>query len=511
LYGRTFGSVIDAFADTYPQSQALVEGDSTYSFIEVITKIREVGKALHAVGVRPGDRVAVAMHDSTELAIAMHAVLWSGSTLVPLNIKLKAADHAYMLEDAAAKVLLCHDKTTELAGAIAEHFKPPVIYTFGSPRFELPTLPIQAVAAATRTPDIDPSSVAWIQYTGGTTGRPKGVVHTHATALTTMMGCAYEYEFERGERHAHIAPLTHSGFATFLPVWMRGGCNIITDGFDPDGFLELVEKERVTSTIMVPTMLNKLLDSPALPEADVSSIRTIVYGAAPITPGTLRRAVEAFGPVLLQSYGQTECFAQISVLSKQDHLDAVEHGELLTSAGRPVLIADVRIGDEDCNEVPTGELGEVLVRGPHVFKEYLNKPEETAAAKAGGWLHTGDIGRRDEHGYLHLVDRKKDVIISGGFNVYPKEVEDILDAHPAVREVCVVGIRDEYWGEKVTAVVVLAEGIDGGQAPAELIDLVKERKGPIYAPKEVVIVDEIPLTTVGKHDKKALVERLASR
>jgi len=278
-------------------------------------------------------------------------------------------------------------------------------------------------------------------------------------------------------------------------------------GFTPAGFLQAVERDRITSTIVVPTMLVVLLESPLLGTSDLSSLRTIVYGAAPITSSTLRRALSAFGPILIQSYGQTEVFAQISVLGKADHVAAAANPALLTSAGRAVAIADVRIGDDDCHEVPDGELGEILVRGPHSFLGYLNKPAETEAVMTGGWLHTGDIGRRDHDGFLHITDRKKDLIISGGFNVYPREVEDVLDTHPLVRECCVVGLPDEKWGERVTAVLVVDAGTDRPALAQELIALVRERKASVYAPKSVHFVDAMPLTSVGKYDKNALVHR----
>jgi fatty-acyl-CoA synthase len=256
-------------------------------------------------------------------------------------------------------------------------------------------------------------------------------------------------------------------------------------------------------------MLVMLLDSPLLAATDISSLRTIVYGAAPITSSTLRRALSAFGPILIQSYGQTEVFAQISVLSKADHSAAAGNPTLLSSAGRAVAIADVRIGDDDCHEVPADELGEILIRGPHSFLGYLNRPAETEAAMTGGWLHTGDIGRRDHHGFLYITDRKKDMIISGGFNVYPREVEDVLDTHPLVKECCVVGLPDEKWGEQVTAVLVVSADTDRNALAQELIALVKQKKASVYAPKSVFFVDAIPLTSVGKYDKKALVHQFS--
>jgi len=503
--------VIDRLAERFPHDPALVDGDLRMDFTQVVGEIRAVGQALRALGLGPGDRVGIAMNDTVELALAINGGMWAGITTVPLNIKLSVENHAYMLGDAGVKALLYHAPTAEHVQQVAEKVAIDHVLTLGPRVGDAPALELDGHSRqATAPDDVDPEGPAWIQYTGGTTGMPKGVVHSHRTALTTLLACALEFDIERDERHGHVAPLTHAGFATFLPVWMRGGCNVLLRGFNADGFLEAVERERITSTMMVPTMISVLLDNPSLATTDLSSLRTLMYGAAPITPRTLERAIAAFGPVLLQAYGQTECWSQISVLTKADHVRALENKELLSSAGRPVIIADVRIGDDDCNPVPDGELGEILVRGPHVFLEYLNKADQTAEAKRGGWLHSGDIGRRDADGYLHLVDRKKDMIISGGFNVYPKEVEDVLDRHPLIREVCVIGLPDDKWGERVAAVIVAKPDADREALAGEAVSLVREKKGPVYAPKTVEFVDAIPLTTYGKYDKKALVASLGS-
>ena len=510
MFGRTFGNVIDALAERFPHEPAVVEGDLRLNFIEVVGEIRAVGQALRALGLTPGDRVGVAMNDTVDLVLAIHGALWAGLTVVPLNIKLSADNHAYMLGDAGAKVLLYHAPTAEHAQRVAANA--PVIehlLTVGPPVSGAPALAISGYSREVTAPDdVDSEAAVWIQYTGGTTGLPKGVVHSHRTALSTFLGCALEFDIERGERHGHVAPLTHGGFATFLPVWMRGGCNIVLGGFDGDRLLDAIERERITSILLVPTMIALLLDNPRLGSTDVSSLRTLVYGAAPITPGTLDRALEAFGPILVQCYGQTECFSQISFLGKADHVRALSDKDLLTSAGRPATIADVRVGDHDCNPVSEGEIGEILVRGPHVFLEYLNKPDETAEAKRGAWLHTGDLGRRDADGYIHLVDRTKDMIISGGFNVYPREVENVLDQHPLIEQVCVVGLPDEKWGERVAAVIVAKPGTNRETLAADAVSLVREKKGSVYAPKTVEFVEAIPLTSVGKYDKRALIASL---
>ena len=511
MFGRTFGSVIDALAERFPHEPALVDQDLRLNFTEAVGEIRAVGQALRALSLQPGDRVGIAMTDTAELAFAIHGALWAGLTAVPLNIKLSVDNHAYMLGDAGVRALLYHAPTAAHAQQITEKVEIEHVYALGTGIDSTDQLRLEEYSReATAPDDVDPEAEAWIQYTGGTTGLPKGVVHSHRTALTTLVSCALEFGIGEEDRHAHVAPLTHGGFAAFLPVWMRGGCNILLRGFNVDRLLDTIEQERITSLMLVPTMIALLLDSPRLATTDVSSLRSVVYGAAPITPTTLARAMEAFGPVLVQCYGQTECFSNISILSRADHVKAVTDPSLLTSAGRPVTIAEVRIADDDGNPVGVDELGEFLVRGPHVFLEYLNKADQTAETKRGGWLHTGDVGRRDANGYLHLVDRKKDMIISGGFNVYPKEVEDVLDQHPRIKEVCVIGLPDDKWGERVVAVIVPQPDANREALAAEAVSMVREKKGAVYAPKSVEFIDAIPLTTVGKYDKKTLVAQLTA-
>jgi fatty-acyl-CoA synthase len=351
---------------------------------------------------------------------------------------------------------------------------------------------------------VGPDDLAAIFYTGGTTGRPKGVAHSNRTLLAALLSEALEMGLGEREVFAHVAPMTHAGGAFALPVWWGGGTNLVLGGFDPDQLLDAIERERVTSTLMVPTMIYVLLDHPKTAGTDTSSLRTVIYGAAPMGRERLVQALEQFGPVFCQRYGQTEAPNQLTVLTKADHADAIESGdhERLSSCGHPVRIAEVRLVDDEMRDVEPGQPGEIVARGPHVMLGYWNRPEETAATIRDGWLCTGDVARADERGYLYIVDRKKDMIITGGFNVYPKEVEQSLFSHPAVRDACVIGIPDDKWGESVKAIVVVEDGADVGEA--ELIAWVKDLKGSVVAPKSVDFVDAIPLTAVGKHDKPTL-------
>jgi fatty-acyl-CoA synthase len=280
---------------------------------------------------------------------------------------------------------------------------------------------------------------------------------------------------------------------------MRGGTVHMLKGFDPEAVFRTIERERINFTLFVPTMIYVLLDSPALDKTDLSSLELLLYGASAMSPSRLVEGIERIGPVFSQLYGQTECYP-VSVLRKADHDPKTP--ELFLSCGFPITACEVRILNDNDREVATGEAGEICVRAPHVMAEYWKRPEQTAETLKNGWLHTGDIARADERGYMFILDRKKDMIVSGGFNIFPREVEDVLSQHPDVAMVAVVGIPDEKWGEAVTAVIVARNGTHPNAE--ELIDLVKKHKGSAHAPKHVKFVTELPMTGVGKVDKKVL-------
>jgi fatty-acyl-CoA synthase len=297
-----------------------------------------------------------------------------------------------------------------------------------------------------------------------------------------------------------MTPLSHAGAAFIIPTLLRGGSIVVSAGFDPAKLFQLIEKYKITATMLVPTMLYMLMDHPDFDKADLSSLQTVYYGAAAASPTRLKEAIEKLGPIFFQFFGQSECPMTISVLRKSEH--DVNNLERLATCGRPVPWVHVKLLDDDNNEVAPGEPGEICVQGPLVMEGYWNKPEETAAAFDGGWLHTGDVARADKDGFMTIVDRKKDMIVSGGFNLYPREIEDVISSHPAVGAVAVIGVPDERWGEAVKAVVVLRP--DMSVEPEELMAMVKDRKGSAHAPKSVDFVDAIPVSGLGKPDKKAL-------
>jgi fatty-acyl-CoA synthase len=297
-------------------------------------------------------------------------------------------------------------------------------------------------------------------------------------------------------------PLSHAGAAFFVPVLLKGGTLIVLPRFDPAEVLRTIEEKRITATMLVPSMLYVLLDHPDSRTRDLSSLETVYYGASSINPVRLAEAIDRFGPIFAQYYGQSEAPMVISYLAKGEH-DA----KRLTSCGRPSAFLRTALLDENSKPVPPGTPGEICVAGPLLAGGYWHLPEVTAETfTADGWLHTGDVAREDEDGFWYIVDRTKDMIVTGGFNFFPREVEDVVAEIPAVAQVGVIGVPDEKWGEAVTAVVVLKPGaaVDLDTLTAEIQALVRDRKGPVHVPKQVIIAESLPLTGLGKPDKKAL-------
>jgi fatty-acyl-CoA synthase len=312
-----------------------------------------------------------------------------------------------------------------------------------------------------------------------------------------------EWEFPEELRMLIATPLSHAAAAFFIPVLQKGGAFYVMQGFSPDDFFNMVKEHQITCTMLVPVMLYFLLDSPRSTDGSMDSMETIFYGASPMSPARLTEGLEKWGQVFYQFFGQSECPMVIANMGRKDH--DLSKPERLSSCGRPSPWVHLALLDNENNPVPEGEPGEICVRGPLVMKGYKDMPEQTAEAFAGGWLHTGDVGKLDKDGFLYIVDRTKDMIVTGGFNVFPREVEDVMATHEAVGQVVVIGVPDEQWGEAVKAVVVLKPGFEASDEIAGAMQaLVKDAKGSVQSPKTIDFVDAIPLTPVGKPDKKAV-------
>ena len=509
------GHLVASALRRHRDDPVLVLGDVTLTGGETGAAMSRYVQALEALGVGTTASAALLSSNRPEVLLIVGASQMLGSRRTALHPLGSLDDHAYALTDAAIPTLIVDPQPAFVERALGLLAKVPglkQVLTIGPvPDALAGTGAVDLTAAAAgyrprplRPAELPPDHVVSITYTGGTTGKPKGVLGTAQSMLTMTQIQLAEWEWPESPRFLVCTPLSHAGAAFFVPTLIKGGSMVVVPRFDPAEVLRTIEAQRITATMLVPTMLYALMDHPDSHTRDLSSLRTVYYGAAAINPVRLREAIDRFGPIFAQFFGQTEAPMAISYLARSEHDDA-----RLTSCGRPSAFLRTALLDEHGDEVPAGEPGEICVAGPLLAAGYRNKPEATAETFRGGWLHTGDVARADADGFLHIVDRVKDMIVTGGFNVFPREVEDVVAAHPAVAQVGVIGLPDETWGEAVTAIVVLRDHTHAGEAAiARLTDEIKaavrEHKGPVHTPKHVIVADGLPLTALGKPDKKAL-------
>lgn len=478
---------------------ALVQGSRALTYRELGDRVARLAAGLAGLGLRRGDRIVLLMPNRPELVESLWAAFYGGFVAVPVNWHLHPDEVGYIVRHCGAAAVIVSDETAAAALALPDSARvlrlaprARTVPGFATPAIDYETAFGPEPSPVAVTGDDDP---AWLFYTSGTTGRPKGATLTHRNlaALTE----AYFRDLDPvadGSVYLHAAPLTHGSGLYLLPSTARGATQVIAPGisFSAAAFVHLIAEHQVThAAFLAPTMLRHVVD--AARGRTLPSLHSVVIGGAPLYQEDLRDAVGVFGPVVTQMYGQGEAPMTIAVMPASE---ALGHPG---SCGRPFRGVQVRIADTGGEPVPDGADGEVLVRGDVVMRGYWDNPEATAATLAGGWLHTGDIGHF-EAGYLHLTDRAKDVIITGGSNVYPREVEEVLLTHPSVREVAVVGIPDPEWGESIRAFVVA----DGDPAPGELIQYCRGRLASFKKPREVILVTELPKNAAGKILKREL-------
>jgi fatty-acyl-CoA synthase/long-chain acyl-CoA synthetase len=421
---------------------------------------------------------------------------------VPVNHMLPSATIATIVDEASVRALVFDDAVADVVAGLDPAARDVVCLQAGDADPIAGATRLARTGEAAPSPPLaaDPEDPAAIYFTGGTTGKPKGVLHTQRSTTSLHYAQLLEAEIADTDRLLLMTPLAHAAGLFAQSAVIRGATIVLTDGFDARRALELIEREDVTWTFLVPTMLYRMLD--VLESGDArraSTLRTIVYGAAPIAPARLVRALDVFGPVFIQLYGQTECPNWGTRLTKQDH--DPEHLDRLASCGRASIMADVQVVDDDGRTLPAGETGEICLRSPYVLREYVNNPDATREKFLGPWIRTGDIGVLDDDGYLYLRDRKNDMVISGGMNVYCREVEDVLIQHDAVGGVAVIGVPHDDWGESVHACVVRSTP---DLTEADLLTWSRSRLAAYARPKSVEFVDSLPETPFGKIDKKAL-------
>ena len=507
------GHLLTRAAQRYPDRPAWLQGGRSISFGDAEDRVNRLANALLALGGQPGDRVAMLLSNCYQGLETILAPMKAGMAVVPMNVRLHPREHQYLLNSSGAFALVYgqeyHDHLAQIRSTLetVKHF----ICVGEDPGDDLG---YKALLESTspRLPDpfIDLDDLAWIFYTSGTTGVPKGAMLTHRNLLTM----AYSFLTDinpaaPGDVLLHGAPITHgSGLSMFHHI-ACGAANAFPDtrSFDPPKVFAAIQRYRATTMFMAPTMINVLMTSPDRERYDISSLHTVVYGGGPMYTEHMVEALGIFGNIFVQIFGQGEAPMAITALPKEEHhLDGDPiRLRRLASAGREVAGVRVRVVDEQDRDVPTGELGEIVARSDLVMKGYWNNSQATAETLRGGWLHTGDLGYLDSEGYLYITDRKNDMIISGGANIYPREVEEVIARHHAVAEVVVFGVPDPKWGEAVKAIVVPQQGIQG--TADDIINFCRANLASYKKPQSVEFLTSLPKNAYGKVLRRELRDR----
>ena len=503
---NTMDVLVNALNQNFSRPLLHLLDGRTLTVGEVRDATSQYVQALSRHGVVVGTRVALLSSNLPEVLHASHAAQILGAIYIPLHPLGSQSDHLNTMRDAEVELLIFEGARYDARAAdLARDLPDMKLLALGKSTLaeDLCRVAVSMQPQPLRAPMLDPNGIERIAYSGGTTGKPKSMAARRATVAAVMSIMLAEWEWPLPPRVLSCAPLSHAGGTMFVPTLLKNGTMLVHPGFEPLAVLRAIQESKINCMMLVPTMIYALLDHPQFKEFDLTSLETIFYGASLMSPVRLKEAIERIGPVFFQFYGQAEAPMTVTVLRKAEH--DVNNLERLGGCGRPVPSLLVELLDSENRPVSDGHPGEICVRGPIVMDGYRDNPELNAEVFSGGWLHTGDVAIRDADGFLRIVDRKKDMIISGGFNIYPRDIEDALAFHPAVAQSAVIGVPHPKWGEAVKALVVLKPGTVA--SAEELIALVAERKGSFQAPKSVEFISAIPNTPVGKPDKKALRAR----
>ena len=465
---------------------------------EFVQRISRLAQVLQQSGINRGDRFAIIARNSWRQAEVVHAGQWIGAVPVPINFRLAPVEIQTIIENAGCRLVIVDEQFNRLLDQPElTDWKSTHLLLSGDENgaYEQTIKSAASVDPLTVSPDME----ALLLFTGGTSGRAKGVPLTHGNIIANARQVGSRWPAQPGDVVLHVPPMFHSAELVKTVYFLQGAANVYLPKFDPESLLRTIEQFRVTFALLVPTMLMLTLQSGKVPQYDVGSLKQIIYGASPMPADWVRTAFETVpGVEIAQGYGLTETSPLLTMLDHQSHADALAGGNTarLSSCGRALAGVELRIMDDSGQECVTGQVGEIYARGDNVFNGYLSQSELTQQVLVDGWFRTGDLGYLDDAGYLYLKDRKQDLIVTGGENVYSSEVEAVLNQHPDVEEVAVIGIPDEIYGEKVIGVMTLVH--DSGLTGAELINFCKGKIGGYKIPKQIHVVDELPKSALGK-------------
>ena len=502
---------LDYHARLQPKADFAIFGGGRTSYAEAREQANRIANALIGAGLQSGDRIAVLAKNCTEFTLLYYGAFKAGVVPVPLNYRLAPPEWAYIVEDAGAKLLIARGELVEAIEEVRSELKSVERFVaLDAPPpagWESYTAWIGEQSPEPPAREVDEFDDVYQMYTSGTTGRPKGAVLTHYAVTSNLTQLANVERLGPGDRYLIVAPLYHAA-AAVASFWVVsvGGCLYIQEDFVPTDVVHALANEHIAAATLVPAMIQAcLVFVPDVAEHDYRELRFMIYGASPIAEETLRRAMEVFRCAFAQGYGMTETTAALTFLMPEDHERALRgKPELLLSAGRPLLGTELRVVDENDRPVPTGSVGEIVARGPQLMRGYWKLDEASAEALRGGWMHTGDAAYLDEEGFVYIQDRVKDMIVSGGENVYPREIEDVLFQHPAIADAAVIGVPSDRWGEEIKAIVVLREGQTA--TADEIVEFCRGKLGGFKRPRSVDFADALPRNPSGKVLKRELRE-----
>lgn len=505
------GDIAKRNAKLYPQKTAVIEGSVQYNFYEFNNRVNRLSNAIIGLGLQKGEKVAVLNHNCFQYIEIYFALAKAGTPSVPLNFRLNKDELAYVINHSESGALLFGSKYLPIVEEIkselsnVKHFI--CIDTQVTGFINYDTI---MEDASDIEPDVEiaEEDIVILGYTGGTTGLPKGVMTSHRNLITSCYNTAIEMAIAPDSRYLNAPPLFHAGDAMgMFGFSFVGGTNVVMSAFSPEEAFIHIDRFRITHPLFVPAMIIYMLQYPDINKFDLSSLQTVLYGTAPMPLAPLKQAMATFKCGFLQVYGATETFVPISMLKPEDHI--IDEDATITrrmeSAGREVIGVEVKVVDDNENEVSPNEVGEIIVKGNNVMSGYWQQPDLTQKVLRNGWYYTGDMGKVDPDGYIYIVDRKKDMIITGGENVYPKEVENVLGAHPAVQEVAVIGVPHEIWGEAVKAFIIIKQGKNVDQDA--LKKLCKDKLAGYKQPQSFEFVEDLPRSSAGKILKREIREK----